>query len=252
MAEARTIIAAASALRLTLGGVFQKRFMPLSLQVKATIDSGAIGGLVMADAYLKWWRDDAYFATSPWRGTRAYDGGGALINQGIHILDLLLWLVGPVAEVSGVVATRIHPIEMEDTAGAVLRFSGGAIGVIQASTAAWPGFPERIELHGTEGSIMLNEGAGSIEWRLRGIEPHTTHDVQLPGSGASDPNAISLVGHAALFTDFYAAIREHREPLVSGIEATRALELVQAIRLASSRKATVQLPLTIAEAAQIG
>jgi predicted dehydrogenase len=251
VAEARTITAAATATRLTLGGVFQKRFMPLPLQVKAAIDGGAIGDLVMADAYLKWWRDDSYFAGSPWRGTRIYEGGGALINQGIHIIDLLLWLAGPVNEVSGAVATRVHPIEMEDSASAVLRFAGGAIGVIQASTAAWPGFPERVELHGAEGSIALNEGIGAIDWRLRGSEPHTTADSQPGASGASDPNAISLLGHTAQFMDFYAAIRERRQPLVSASEATRALELIQAIRLSSSRRATVRLPLTADEAATV-
>ena len=251
VAEARQLVASAKTAGVTFGGVFQKRFMPLAVEVKAALTAGRLGRLYMADAYLKWWREETYFANSPWRASRSHEGGGALINQGIHMVDLLLWLTGPVVEVTGAVATVAHAIEMEDVAAATLRFASGAIGVIQATTAAWPGFPERLELHGANGALVLHEGQGHADWRLRDEPASAADAAPIPSSGSSDPNTISLVGHSHLFADFYAAIRAHREPAVSGESAIHALELVQAVRLASQRGAAVRLPLSPADAAEL-
>lgn len=243
LSEARRIIAAARQADLVLGAVFQHRFMPLPQQVREALVAGRLGRLYLADAYVKWWRDDEYFTSSPWRGSWRFEGGGAMINQGIHTIDLLLWLAGPVLEVSGLTATLAHPIETEDVAVATLRFASGAVGVIEATTAAWPGFAERIELHGAAGAVILNEGEGRIDWHLRGEAPRQTMEEHQGGTGSADPTKISLAGHPAQFRDFCRAIREGREPRITGEDACRALEVIEAIRLSSERRAPVVLPL---------
>ena len=242
VAEAKRIVSAAREARIVLGGVFQHRHMPLPRQVKEVLESGRLGRLYLCDAYVKWWREDAYYKSVRWRGTRDFEGGGAMINQGIHTIDLLLWVAGPVVEVSGEVATLAHPIEMEDVAVATLRFASGALGVLEATTTAWPGFAERIELHGSGGSVILDEGEGTIEWRLRGEEPRRTAEVGQQGTGAADPTKISLAGHQAEFRDFYAAIRDGRKPAITGEEAIRALAVIEAIRLSSELGKRVAVP----------
>ena len=126
---------------------------------------------------------------------------------------------------------------------ATLRFASGALGVIEATTAAWPGFAERLDLHGQGGSVVLIEGEGVVEWRLRGEEARQTVEQGQHGTGAGDPMRISLAGHPAQFRDFYQAIREGRKPGVDGPEARRALEVIQAIQLSNERRAPVSLPL---------
>ncbi|MBX6771016.1 MAG: Gfo/Idh/MocA family oxidoreductase [Chloroflexi bacterium] len=243
--EADRIIAACRAGGVTLGAMFQFRFMPLPQQIKRELDAGKLGRIFLADCRAKWWRDPAYYAGSSWRGRRALEGGAVLINQAIHTIDLLLWLAGPVRQVAGRVATAVHPIEMEDVAAATLEFASGAIGSLVASTATYPGFAEQIELHGERGSLILNQGDGIAEWRLKDAAPERVTAAEQRAESSRDPSRVSLVGHIAEFTDFYEAIRQRRPPAIDGQEGRKALEVVKAIQLSGARGGVpISLPLT--------
>src|SRR5262249_47988624 len=141
-----------------LGTIFPSRFHDSSKAMKTAVENGRFGRLTLGDAYVKWFRTQQYYDSGAWRGTWALDGGGALMNQAIHTVDLLAWLMGPVAEVQANTATLAHErIEVEDTAVATLKFANGALGIIEATTAAFPGYLKRIELHGSTGSAVLEE-----------------------------------------------------------------------------------------------
>ena len=227
-AEADAMIADCDAAGVLLGGLFQHRCIPLCRRAKEAVDGGVLGRLHLVDTLVKWWREPAYYAGSSWRARSATEGGGALINQAIHSIDLLQWLAGPVVSVAGHTATALHRIETEDLGVAVMRTAGGALGVIEGTTAAYPGFPERIELHGSEGSLVLNEGERRLEWYLRGQAPRVERDGAAQGN-AADPAAVSPEAHAAAFADFLRAVREGGRPAVDGREARRALAVVEAI-----------------------
>ena len=189
---------------------------------------GRLGKLLQCDAYVKWYRTDEYYAR-PVKGSWATEGGGALINQGIHQVDLLLWFAGPVRDVAGMWQLgAAHKIESEDVVNAILRYVNGATGAIQASTALWPGYSERIELHGTNGTAIIT-GDQLTTWDVRADSGDTPPLASGVASGASDPMAISVESFERQFLDFGDAIRIGRPPLVSGEEGCRALELVEAI-----------------------
>ena len=211
-----------------LGVVSQHRFDRASLFLSSAIRAGRLGKLLQCDAYVKWWRSDEYYAR-PVKGSWTIEGGGALINQAIHQVDLLLWFAGPVREVSGMWQLgAAHSIESEDIVSAVMRYESGATGVIQAATALWPGYSERIEVHGTNGSAIIT-GDQLTRWDLKedaGEPPPLSTGV---ASGASDPMAISVESFERQFLDFGDAIATGRKPLVAGEEGYRALELVDAI-----------------------
>jgi len=234
VAEADRIIAACRAGGVVLGAMFQMRFMPLPRQLKRELAEGKLGRIFLADCYAKWWRDPSYYASSAWRGTRDLEGGAVLINQAIHSIDLLQWLAGPIRQVTGRVATAVHQIEMEDVALATVEFVSGAFGVVEASTATYPGYAERIELHGDRGSLVLNQGQGIAEWHLKGAEPERVTAADQRAESARDPAKVSLVGHVAQFVDYYDALRSGRRPAIDGDEARKALEIVQAIQLSSA------------------
>src|SRR5271169_1950315 len=154
-ARADALIEAAKQSGVQLGVIFQDRMKPHIRQLKGWIEQGLLGKLQFVDARVKWYRPPEYYANSRWRGTLALDGGGALINQGVHTLDLLVWLLGDVVRVQARTATLLHKIEAEDTAVATLEFASGALGVFHATTAAFPGYPRRVEVSGTEGTVIL-------------------------------------------------------------------------------------------------
>jgi len=229
------IIRACEAAGVTLSTVFPSRFHDASRELKRAVDAGRFGRLTLADAYVKWYRSQAYYDSGAWRGTWALDGGGALMNQAIHSVDLLTWIMGPVVEVRAETATLAHErIEVEDTAVATLRFANGALGVIEASTAVYPGYLKRIEIHGSEGTAVLEEEDIKV-WDFarkqkrddaigeRMQEHHST------GGGASDPKAIGHHGHARQFADVVEAIRRKRSPLVDAQEGRRSVEIITAI-----------------------
>lgn len=245
LARGKAIVDAARRAGVKLAGIFPMRFKAGSLAAREALDRGRLGRLALANAIVKWHRPDAYYAGS-WRGTLALDGGGALINQSIHSIDLLQWLAGPVAAISGQIATLAHRIEAEDTASAVVTFASGALGAIQGATSCWPGEPARVELHGDRGAIILQEGS-IVRWTLADAEPGEEERMLALegtfGSGSSDPMGITSEPHRRQLADMVAAIAEDRPPAVDGAEALKALEIVLAIYRSSQKGQPVRLPL---------
>jgi UDP-N-acetyl-2-amino-2-deoxyglucuronate dehydrogenase len=242
--QADRIIAAARQHRVKLAGVFPNRFRAGAKRAKEAIEQGRLGTLVLADAYVKWHRSQEYY--DGWHGTWALDGGGALINQAIHTVDLLQWLAGPVSTVFGHAGTLAHVMEAEDTASAVLTFQQGALGVIQAATSCWPGDPARAEFHGTKGTIALEDGRVTV-WNLTDStiaekEAITSLEAQ-DGQSYADPSAIAHVSHRRQIEDMIDAVLNDREPRVTGTEARKAIEIIRAIYLSAKCGELVRLPL---------
>ncbi len=217
-----------------VAGVFQMRLGHGAQLLKAAVEAGRFGRLTLCSAYNKWWRSPEYYGSSSWKGTWKLDGGGALMNQGIHAVDLLQWIAGLPAEVSAFAATRTHTgIEAEDTVAATLRFPHGALGVIEAATSAWPGYELRIEIMGDRGSaVLLNDRI--VRWEF--AEPQPGDDAILNSDattaikvGSSDPRGMSWEGHRVLVHDLACALRDGGAPMIPGAEARRAVALVLAI-----------------------
>jgi UDP-N-acetyl-2-amino-2-deoxyglucuronate dehydrogenase len=211
-----------------LSVVSQHRFDDSSQFLKRAIGEGRLGKILEADAYVKWFRSAEYYSR-PIKGSWKVEGGGALINQAVHQVDILLWLIGSVKSVYGEWQLgALHKIESEDVIASLLRYENGATGVIQASTAFWPGYTERLEIHGTKGTAIIS-GDKLTTWDVEGESDDDAPIERDVKSGASDPMAISLTPFERQFLDFGDAIREGRKPLVSGEDGYRALELVEAI-----------------------
>lgn len=212
-----------------LGVIFQDRMKPHIRQLKDWIDQELLGKPLLVEARVKWYRPPEYYAKSRWRGTRALDGGGALMNQGIHTIDLLLWLLGDVSRVQARVATQLHAIESEDTATALLEFAGGAIGVFHATTAAYPGYPRRVEISGSEGTVILeHDRIIAVDLRNAPAEGAKFAERDENQSGSS-PVVSDFRGHQAVIEDFLCAIRNNSAPACDGPEGRRSLALVEAI-----------------------
>ncbi len=208
-----------------LGVVSQHRFDDSTQFLKKAITAGRMGKILQADAYVKWYRSAEYYSR-PIKGSWATEGGGALINQAVHQVDVLLWLIGPVRELFGYWQLgALHKIESEDVVNAVLKYSSGATGVIQAATAFWPGYSERVEIHGTQGTAVIT-GDKLTTWDIENDSGDPAPVDLEVASGASDPMAISLTPFERQFLDFGDAIRKGRQPLVSGIDGYRALQVV--------------------------
>lgn len=213
---------------IVLGVVSQHRFDESSRFLHRAIHAGRLGRLLQVDAYVKWYRSAEYYSR-PVKGSWEGEGGGALMNQAIHQVDLLEWLAGPVVEVSAMWQLGgLHTIESEDVVNALLRYREGATGVIQASTAFWPGSSERIEFHGTKGTAVVT-GDRLTSWTVQddaGEAPPLSSDV---ASGASDPMAISLEPFERQFLNFGAAVQTGGRPLVAGEDGLAAIRVVDAI-----------------------
>jgi predicted dehydrogenase len=217
--------------------------------LKKAIDGGRFGKLTMGDAYVKWFRTQEYYDGGAWRGTWALDGGGALMNQAVHSVDLLLWFMGPAVEVSAYTATLAHErIEVEDVMVATVRFKNGALGVIEASTATWPGELKRIEISGNAGSATVREEDLAV-WKFaketekdEAIRQTMSSRTQT-GGGAADPKAIGHHGHMLQFTDVLNAIKKGKQPLIDGPEGRKAIELILAIYKSAETGKPVKLPL---------
>lgn len=222
----------------TLAGIFNRRFHPAMDAFKKAAEDGRFGQLTMCDAYTKWYRDQAYYDSGAWRGTWALDGGGALMNQSIHLIDQLIYVAGDVVSVSASMACLAHEgIEVEDTAVAILEFKSGARGVIQGSTACWSstGHPAELHICGDQGSAFLADEKFRVwDFAERAPEDEQVHaelmqNSEVKGLGANDPSAINFEGHRRNFEDVVSAIREGRSPSVDGKEARRAVALICAI-----------------------
>jgi len=243
--NARMLIEACHKARVKLAVIFQARFLPAVQILKSAIDRNRLGRIIMGDAYVKWYRTREYYEAARWRGTLALDGGGALINQSIHTIDLLQYFAGPVASVFGFAEKRLHTyIEAEDTAVAVLKFKNGALGVVEGATSIAPGFSRRVEIHGEKGSVTL-DGNDITAWQLTGTGKEEEALSRLKerdlSNGASDPMALDIGGHRRQMEDLIAAVREDRPPMIDGTEGLKALELVLAIYRSAREKELVEL-----------
>jgi UDP-N-acetyl-2-amino-2-deoxyglucuronate dehydrogenase len=238
------ILRAAELAGVRIGSIFQARFGAGARALKAALESGRFGRLALCSAYVKWHRTAEYY--TGWKGKLALDGGGALMNQAIHAVDLLQWFAGMPAEVFGWTTRRVHlRIESEDTACATLRFASGALGTIEASTAVWPGWSRRLEICGETGSAVL-EDDDIARWEFHAPLPEddairAPRDRSALGSGASAPNAIGYEGHLRQLQDFTDAIRENRQPAIDGREARKAVALIRAIYDSAVQGAPVRL-----------
>jgi predicted dehydrogenase len=249
-ARCDTIIAEAKANNVMLGTIFQSRYHAASGIIKKAIEAGRLGKIVLAAAQIKWYRSQEYYDLGKWRGTREYDGGGAVINQGIHAIDLLQWLMGPVTEVVSYTATLAHErIEVEDTGAAVLKFKNGAIGVIEATTGAYPGFLKKVEICGSKGCVTMEEESITT-WQFAEELPEDEEIRRRYGSstqtggGASDPRAIGYHGHKMLFQAFVDSLRDNRQPDIDGAEGKKSVEIIEAIYRSAKSRVPVALPLS--------
>ena len=226
--RADELIAAAEESGVRLGVLFQDRLKPGIVKLKQLVDSGGLGRVLSVSARVPWYRPPDYYRLSRWRGTAALDGGGALMNQGIHTVDLLLWVLGDVIRVQARTATLLHEIESEDTALALLEFASGAAGVLEASTATYPGYPRRVEITGTEGTAVL-EHDRLVSADLRTPRPELVGDGGDANASASSPVVSDASGHQRLIEDFLRAIETGSRPACDGHEGRRSVELVEAI-----------------------
>jgi predicted dehydrogenase len=217
-----------------LGCVFQSRTSDDTIKARDAIREGLLGKMVLGDAFLKSYRSQAYYNSAGWRGTWALDGGGALMNQGVHGVDLLLWMMNDdVESVFARAEHKVRDIEVEDTAVACLKFKSGAFGTLTGTTSCNPGEVRRIELHGKFGTICIS-GSKISRWavtdeedgRAENTEPPKTVEAQ---EAVADPRAISHSGHVWLINDMVQAVKEDRDPYITGESARKAVDLILAI-----------------------
>jgi UDP-N-acetyl-2-amino-2-deoxyglucuronate dehydrogenase len=237
------ILAAAEKAGVRVGSIFQARFGDAARRLKAAIDAGRFGRIVLASCYVKWNRTAEYY--TGWKGKLAEDGGGALINQAIHGVDLLQWFAGLPSEVFAWTTQRVHKIESEDTCVAALKFANGAFGTIETSTALWPGFSRRVEICGENGSAVM-EDDDITRWQFREERPEdakirATRESGAMGSGAAAPMAIKFEGHLRQIQDFIDGIHERRPFFIEGSEARKAVALVRAVYESAASGKVVRL-----------
>lgn len=243
------IIAACEKNSVVCSAIFPSRFHESSQLMKKAVDKKRFGKLALANAYVKWFRTQEYYDSGAWRGTWELDGGGALMNQAIHSVDLLAWLLGPIDSITAHTATLAHQrIAVEDVAVATIKFANGALGTLEASTAAYPGYLKKIELYGSAGSAVLEEE----DIKVWDFEKPTKSDVALikrmqgktkTGGGAADPTAIGHHGHTEQFKDVIKAIKSGKQPAIDGPEGRRSVEIILAVYKAAESGKSVALPL---------
>lgn len=230
-----------------VSGIFPMRFSRVNIELKKAIDEGRFGRLVMGDAYIKWYRSTEYYKDVKWRSSYDSSGGGAVMNQGIHSVDLLRWYMGRVEAVCAFTGLVGHEdLEVEDVAAATLRFANGAMGVIEASTAVNPGFYRKIEILGTKGSVIIEEDK-IIAWKFD--EERDSDQIirekysgnNQSGGGVSDPKAISDIGHLRQLLDILKSLDNGHPPAIDAPEARKAVELVLAIYASARNKRIVYL-----------
>jgi len=225
-----------------LGVTLQSRFDPTFRKIKGAVEEGKFGRLILGEATVKWFRPQEYYDNSSWRGKWATEGGGALINQAIHTIDLLLWIVGPPKYLWAQIDTVAHKIEVEDLAVAAIRFENDALGIIQGSTATYPGLPTRLEIHGTKGTAIM-EGEVLKRWSILGEEEVIVEKAKEGLKSWTRPELVPATNHAALIKDFAEAVLNDREPFVNGVEGRRSLELIMAIYESSRNRSVIDFPL---------
>ena len=218
------------------GGVIcQLRFSENIQKVKKAIENGELGEILVADIYMKYYRSPEYYASAGWRGTWEMDGGGALMNQGIHGIDLLLYLAGPVKSVYGLCKTLARDIEVEDTASLVVEYENGAIGTIQGTTSVTPGYPRRLEISGTKGSIILTEEK-IIRWDVDGTKTDLSSDIS-----TAEFKEFTHYEHSLQIKDFIDALNNNRRPLIDVYEGKKAVEIILAAYESTKTKKVVEI-----------
>jgi UDP-N-acetyl-2-amino-2-deoxyglucuronate dehydrogenase len=249
LARCDAVIDACARAGVQLCTIFPSRFTAANLRLREAISLGRFGRLTLGDTHVKWWRTQEYYDSGGWRGTWQLDGGGALMNQAIHNVDLLYWLMGDVESITAHTATLAHTrIEVEDTAVASLRFKNGALGVIEAATSAYPGLLKRTEIHGDRGSARVEQDDITL-WDFQEKVPsdNEVFAAMAAGSGfkagSSDPRGITHVGHRDQLIDFLEAIDTGREPAVDGREGRKSVEIIRAIYRSAGSGQAVMLPL---------
>ncbi|MFM7241294.1 MAG: Gfo/Idh/MocA family protein [Opitutia bacterium] len=250
LAKCDELIAAARAAGVTVAGILPRRYVRGSIALKAALEAGRFGPVTLASALIPWWRTQAYYDSAAWRGTYALDGGGALMNQGIHTIDLLLWFLGPVKRVSATLGLVAHAgIEVEDIAVGWIEFANGARATLAGSTACWSatGFPAEIRIHGTKGAAVLRDDkltSFEFDSPLPADAGFLASAQEVGGAGAADPKAISHGWHRLNLVDAIEAIRAGRAPAVDGAEGRKAVELILALyQSAQHGGVPVELPL---------
>ena len=242
--KADRIIEAARAAGVELMGIFQLRYGEAAIRVRDAVQGGKLGRLVLGDAYIKWYRPLDYYDSADWRGKWATEGGGALMTQGSHTLDLLQWIMGPVSRVTARMGTLLHHIEVEDTLVAMLEYESGALGVVEASTACQPGMPARLEISGSLGTAAMEAdqiAVWDIEGETAGASNADTSDV---ARAASDSKTFGTEGHKAQIAEMVRVLSEGGHPTIDGAEARRAVELIVAIYESAKTGKPVELPLS--------
>ena len=210
-----------------LGVIYQRRTFPAAIAARKAVQENKLGKIVLGDAYLKYYRSQEYYDSAGWRGTWEMDGGGALMNQGVHGIDLIQWIVGDVESVFARSAALVRNIDVEDTAVAVVKYANGAYGVIQGTTSVWPGQETRFEIHGENGSIIFSD-SGIQQWAFMD-DDSPAPEVEGTASASSQAANISADGHYILVDDMIEAIREDRDPMITGEDASKAVKLILAI-----------------------
>jgi predicted dehydrogenase len=238
--DAAALIRTAREQNVTLSVISQRRFEPQHVAIKKVLEAGAIGKLLLTEVYLPFFRSQEYYNSAAWRGTIAQDGG-ALMNQGIHSIDLMLWFAGAAEKVIGKTATQAHKIEAEDLGLAIVTFKNGSFGTIMASTSIRPGFPAAISFYGDKGTIKL-EGSTITHWTVPDQVKPEFQAVSY--GGVADPKAISFVYHQMQLRDIIESIETGKAPQVRGEDGLRAVQLIEAIYRSSATDA----PVAIAEA----
>lgn len=230
-----------------ISGIFNLRYNDHYRLVKEAISMGRFGKLILGDIYIKWYRSQEYYDSASWRGTKLLDGGGALMNQSIHYIDLLQWMMGPVRKVYGVTGILgHHGIEVEDTAVATVKFENGAIGVIEGTTAAYPGIGSRVEIHGENGTVLIENNAIK-RWEFRDKHPMDNKVRKLKlipqKEGAADPMIVDKNLHRRQIEDILLSISKGQQPMVNGREARKAVEIIHSIYRSAQLDQPVKLPL---------
>ncbi len=222
------VIEAAGRKGVKVGVFFQDRLKPDIASMKDMIVSGKLGKPIFIAGHVRWYRPPEYYATSKWRGSWALDGGGALMNQAIHTVDVLQWLFGPVARVGGRTGTLLHSIKTEDTAGAVLEFENGALGIIEATTSSYPGYARKVDVSGSEGTLIL-DGDKLAAVDLKGSAPSKTAPAEPPPENAASATVSDAVPHQRIFEDFIRAIQSNGTPACDAREARPSVAIIEAI-----------------------
>ena len=227
--RADALIAECARANVKLGVFFQDRVAPGIRKLKELVDAGKLGKPILVSGRVKWFRPPEYYSSSRWRGTWALDGGGALLNQGVHTIDLLLWLMGDVERVSAKATTALHKIEAEDTVVATLEFANGAIGTLEAATSVYPGYSRRVELTGSEGTIILEQDRIVATDLRTPLADAVALIEQNTNTAATSPVVSDVSGHRKILENFLQAIETDTQPICDGREGRRSVELVQAV-----------------------